>query len=249
MQNLLEYNLFDFCDQEENDGTSVWVFQGNKHLSYVCHNSTSLPSFNSNLIYCVIDCRHNISILNDELYASLHLYFWVGARCLEYDSCFDLINQDIAQLVDESEQKMKCRMSVEFQYAESSQFFSLFNRLTALNQPGSIKTYSCIQYQDYIVEGQKRAIGFPKFLYIERVESYYSSGQEFFIRIHERAKLNHIDASKLGIIKLEGLHTDENGLPLKLDSPYQIKEKVNGLQYAVGENCDADHKLIIKYIA
>lgn len=80
------------------------------------------------------------------------------------------------------------------------------------------------------------------------MDSYYSSGQEFFIRIHEKPKLNHLDSSRLGLIKLDGLHVDENGLPLKLDSPYQIQEKINGLMYSIGDDCDAEHKKIIKYI-
>lgn len=62
---LNSHNLYDFCNEVENDGTSVWVYKGNKHLTFVAANSTSIPNFNANLIYVVINCKHNHQVLND----------------------------------------------------------------------------------------------------------------------------------------------------------------------------------------
>ena len=55
------------------------------------------------------------------------------------------------------------------------------------------------------------------------------NNQEVFFRIHEKTRLDHPDDSKLGIMKLEGIYVDENGLPLELNSQYKLHEKVNSV--------------------
>jgi hypothetical protein len=174
-------NLFDYCKDAANDGTSVWVFQGKKHLTYLASRLKSIPKFNTNYTYCVINCRHNVSILGDQPFKSLKVFFWIGARCPEYDSNFEQISQDIQEFIKESSERTKARIYVEFQYSESTQFFSLFKRFNYSPPDISnfIKQYSCIQYQDYSQGSEKRAkpraIPFPKYLIVERAQTSFTS--------------------------------------------------------------------------
>ena len=85
----LSNNLFEYCNDPRNDGTSVWVFQGNRHLTYVSSHLKSLPKLNTNNTYCVINCNHESSILGDQPFRSFKVYFWIGARSVEYDSGFE----------------------------------------------------------------------------------------------------------------------------------------------------------------
>ena len=64
-------------------------------MTFVCANQPSIPNFNSSLCYCIINCKHDVSVLLDKPYTQLQVFFWVGARATEYDTCFDLICQDL----------------------------------------------------------------------------------------------------------------------------------------------------------
>lgn len=57
-------NLFEYCKDTANDGTSVWVFQGKKHLTYLASRLRSIPKFNTNYTYVVINCQ-KVSVLGD----------------------------------------------------------------------------------------------------------------------------------------------------------------------------------------
>lgn len=96
---------------------------------------------------------------------------------------------------------------MEFQYSESTQFFSLFKRFnySPLDISNQLKQFSCIQYQDYNQGNEKRAkpraIPFPKYLIVERAQTFFHSQQEVFIRLHEKPKLDHKNDT-LGLICL-----------------------------------------------
>jgi len=79
-------SMFDFLKDAANDGNSVWVFQGKKYLTYVASHLKSIPKLNSNYAYAVISLRHGLQVLGDQHYNSIKVYFWVGARCLDYES-------------------------------------------------------------------------------------------------------------------------------------------------------------------
>ena len=117
------------------------------------------------------------------------------------------------------------------QYAESSQFFSLFKRFNFSPENNQLitKQYCCLQYQDFTQEQRRRAIPFPKYLVIERALDKYLSQQEFYIRLHEKARLDHDDPNSLAIVHLQGRHEDDKGEELKVDAKTYMHEKVTGL--------------------
>lgn len=53
-------SLFDFLKDPANDGTTVWVFQGKKNLTYLASHLKSIPKLNSNYAYAVISLRHGV---------------------------------------------------------------------------------------------------------------------------------------------------------------------------------------------
>ena len=107
-------NLFDFCRKSSNDGTSVWVFQGKKHLTYVASRLQSIPKFNANYTYCVISMLHDVKILGDAPYNSLKVFFWVGANSLDFKQNFEQISSDISEFTQEQKYRTKSRIYVEF---------------------------------------------------------------------------------------------------------------------------------------
>jgi hypothetical protein len=82
-------NLFDYCKDAANDGTSVWVFQGKKHLTFQAARLKSIPKLNTNYTYCVINSRHNNQILGDQPFNSFKVFFWIGARSIDYNQNFE----------------------------------------------------------------------------------------------------------------------------------------------------------------
>lgn len=94
-------NLFEYCKDSANDGTSVWVFQNKKHLTYVASRLKSIPKFNANFTYAVINSKHHVQILGDQPFNSLKVYFWIGARSLDYDNNFEQISSDIQDFINE----------------------------------------------------------------------------------------------------------------------------------------------------
>lgn len=244
-------NLFEYVNDPRNDGTSVWVFQGNKHLTWVSSHIRSLPKFYSDRTYCVISCSHTSTVLGDQPFRTFKVYFWIGARSTEYDASFEQISSDTKLLLEESTIRTKARIYVELQYSETTQFFALFKRFNYIpkEQPSLIKQYCCIEYQDFNRETKQRAVAFPKFLVIERATSFFKSTQEYYIRIHEKSKLDHVDGSRLGIVYLEGRHEDDSGNEIKVNAAQYLNERVTSLQYSIGEDCTKDHVNFMRIFA
>ncbi len=130
----MKNQIYEHCkEQRENEGISIWHFPKNRlRPQYVTSNIKSIPCFDSNATYIVL---HHIKYkkalpLNTSHppYHSLKAFFWVGSRCSEYERNF----QETFALVSEAADKMKGRISlrffVEFEYAETLQFFELFKR-------------------------------------------------------------------------------------------------------------------------
>lgn len=92
----------------------------------------SIPCFDSNATYIVLQhLKYKRSLpLNTSIapYHSLKAFFWVGSRCSEYERNF----QETFALVSEAAEKLKKRVGlrfhIEFEYAETLQFFELFKR-------------------------------------------------------------------------------------------------------------------------
>ena len=114
----------------------------------------------------------------------------------------------------------KMRIHIEFQYAESFTFLTLFNSFEREADFAASKTdtlYHTIQYQDYIVTRgtgiQARAVKFPKILILEMLDQEYSP-LSTFVRIYERENLDHdltvheLHTTSLVYILLEGYYVD-----------------------------------------
>jgi hypothetical protein len=130
----MKNQIYEHCkEQRESEGVSIWHFPKSRlRPQYVTSNINSIPSFDSNATYIVL---HHLKYkrsypLNTSIapYHSLKAFFWVGSRCSEYERNF----QETFALVSEAADKMKKRVSlrfhIEFEYAETLQFFELFKR-------------------------------------------------------------------------------------------------------------------------
>lgn len=117
--------------------------------------------------------------------------------------------------------KAKLRVWIEFQYSESFEFFSLFNRIdSATTGPNKEEQlYYALQYQEYVrderAEQKQRAVPFPKVLIIEHLEQACTPLTNY-VRIYERSSLDNFcpqtsaafAQSRLAFLFLEGSHTN-----------------------------------------
>lgn len=144
-------NLFEHLNDPRNAGTSVWVFSNARNLTYVTSHAKSLPKLNSNKSYCVISCKHDQSVLQDQSYRCIKFFLWIGARSPHFDTAFEQVSSEMRSFVDESQVRTKLRFYIELQYAESNQFFALFRRFpyTPASMPRTLRQYCCLQYLDY----------------------------------------------------------------------------------------------------
>jgi hypothetical protein len=82
----------------------------------------------------------------------LKVFFWVGSRCADYERNFQETISLISEMTEKMQRKViKVRYYVEFEYAESLQFFELFKRAgnrhdLAIERCAEV---SAIQYQDF----------------------------------------------------------------------------------------------------
>lgn len=84
---------------------------------------------------------------------------------------------------------------------------------------------------------------------VERQNSYFNSNQDEYIRIHEKAKLDH-KSEELGIILLTGAHVDRQGnVVTDMNAPHEIFEEVKGVLFSIGAKCDESFSRIIHILA
>ena len=118
----------------------------------------------------------------------------------------------------------KMRAHIEFQYAESFIFLTLFNSFEREVDYKSSKVdtlYHTIQYQDYILTrgtgSQARAVKLPKVLILEFLNQEFSPISSF-VRIYERENLDHdltvheLHTTSLVYIFMEGFYVDKAGI-------------------------------------
>ena len=113
--------MFDYLADPTKPAISVWVFKSNKHLAF--EPMRDVFCFKSHLVYCVIRCRHGVQVMGSSKFTELKVFFWVGHRVQEYDTCFAQIWNDLEMIRAEAEEPIIMQFYVEFQYAESSLFF------------------------------------------------------------------------------------------------------------------------------
>ena len=139
-------NLFLHLDDPRNDGTSVWVFSNAKNITYVTSHVKSLPKLNTNKTYCVVTCKHDQSVLQDQKYRCIKFFLWIGARSQDFDAAFELVSAEMRLFVEGSQIRTKVRFYIEMQYAESNHFFALFRRYpyTPESMPRTLRQYCCL---------------------------------------------------------------------------------------------------------
>jgi hypothetical protein len=70
----------------ENDGVSIWVFnRGKKRPIPLTLSLKTIPNFDSNLSYVVIQQQSEMTYLNGQPFNNYTLFYWVGSRCSEYE--------------------------------------------------------------------------------------------------------------------------------------------------------------------
>ena len=175
------------------DELSVWLFSGKRSINFVASNPKSIPKLNSNNTYIICQAQHNVQVLGDAGYDSLKIFFWVGQSCEDHENAFEQTMFDVKDWNESPKtKKIRMRVYVEYQYAESLAFFALWNKFCQVGQTklddDNTHSFCVLQYID-ITEGQKnnqpRSIPFPKYLIIEHNE-LCSSSRDTYIRIHEK---------------------------------------------------------------
>lgn len=87
---------------------------------------------------------------------------------------------------------------------------------------------------------KERAIPFPKYLIVEHATSYFSNHQDCFIRIHEKAKLDH-KSDELSFLYLTGVHQDSSGkVVTETNALDMIFEEVHSVSYCMGNTVSND---------
>ena len=165
--------LYQFCRDSSNDGISVWVYQG-KTLTYLCANPRGYPKFNSNFTYVVVDQRSKYSVMGDTPVDQYKAFVWIGSRSAGHHAHFESTMDQLNDLREENAWA-RIRVYVEFQYAESFQFMTLFQRFQRVKDQQSSTSkptsFAAIQYQEYYCPpkgvNRPRAISFPKVLILE----------------------------------------------------------------------------------
>lgn len=83
--------------------------------------------------------KHGYSVLGDRPYDFFKAYFWIGSRAPNHELKVETAMSSLNELYEEAKASGRCklRISLEFQYAESPQFFTLFQPVEPLNENGT----------------------------------------------------------------------------------------------------------------
>ena len=99
-------------------------------------------------------------MLGDQPYNSFKIYFWIGAKSVDADGAFEMCMRELQDLMEEHKGGAKMRIHVEYQYAESFNFFTLFRMFEREQDATASKLnsmYYGIQYQDYLINKVERS--------------------------------------------------------------------------------------------
>ena len=163
-------------------------------------------------------------ILDNKPFNSFRIFFWIGCRANDSEGSFEMCMRELQELMEEHLGGAKMRIHIEFQYAESFTFLTLFNSFEREIDYAASNTdtlYHVIQYQDYLLTrgggSQARAVSFPKILILEYLDQEYSP-LSTFVRIYERENLDHdltvheLHTSSLVYIMMDGFYVDKAGI-------------------------------------
>ena len=104
-----------------------------------------MPKFNSNDVYMVFQQQHDHSVLGDLPYTFFKAFFWVGSRSLNHQAKIEKAMAILDELVQAlPEGKVKLRIWIEYQYAESFEFFTLFDKIERLEALQEAEPVNCI---------------------------------------------------------------------------------------------------------
>jgi hypothetical protein len=89
----MKNQIYEHCKERENEGVSIWHFpKGRLRPQYVTSNIKSIPCFDSNSSYIVIQhIRLSTSLPMNMCvapYQAMRVFFWVGSRSAEYERHF-----------------------------------------------------------------------------------------------------------------------------------------------------------------
>jgi hypothetical protein len=119
-------SLISVCTDPRNNGLSIWLIE-NHALTHVCSQPKGIPKFNSNNTYVLVNQRMELSIAGDKPVNQYKIFFWIGCHTNDYDNNFEMTISFLQELGKKGPH-IKIRYFIEFQYAESPTFFTLFKR-------------------------------------------------------------------------------------------------------------------------
>lgn len=133
-----------------NDGISVWMFQG-RSLTKVTERPKGIPKLNSAKVYLVLKQSHFVRVLGDQPFTSYRAYVWIGGQAQGYLANFERAMHTLNEVAHSVEQPQaaKLRLYIEYQYAESFEFFTIFEKFEierAATAGHSGQMYSALQY-------------------------------------------------------------------------------------------------------
>ncbi|CDW90641.1 UNKNOWN [Stylonychia lemnae] len=234
--------IFEHCKDPENEGLSIWQYPNlRKRPLFLTSTLRTIPKFDSNSSYIVIQSKNNYSILNDAPYNSYKIFFWVGSRSQDYQVKF----QETVQMLQELEEEVpqtKIRYYIEFQYSESFQFFALFKRQD-LNIERTTEL-SAIAYQDfYKVNILTKFIPFPKLMIFEMID-HPSEYKKFFVRIYEKKELDTKIKSSMIYFFMQGVYVNSKGAIVNPGEATkdEVSERINHIDVLYGSK--ANYELI-----
>ena len=120
-------SLASVCASARNNGISIWLL-GHKEMTQVILQPKGTPRFNANHTYCIVSQSVDKTVLQDKSSNIYKVYFWIGAHSEDYDTNFEQAVRQVTELKTAVTGGAHIRLYIEFQYAESSHFFTLFKR-------------------------------------------------------------------------------------------------------------------------
>ena len=164
-------------DWKDNDKAGVFLYQfferkDESMLLFVINRLDSIPAFDSNSNYLIIDSQTK-NIISDFPVKSTNVYFWVGAKSVNYERNFSIVAEWLEYIWGNKS------VFIEFQYNESLQFLSTFQRMT-----------KDAQYHFYAIQyfNSENISSMPKILWFEMLDTVKDESGKDYFRIYETVK-------------------------------------------------------------
>ena len=118
--------LVNFSRSPQYDGISVWVCEG-RRITLMRNKPKGIPKFNCHSVYLILEQKHGHTILCDQPYDFFKVFVWIGSRALQKESKVENVMQVLEKIIDaHPKDRAKLRVYIEYQYAESFDFLTLF---------------------------------------------------------------------------------------------------------------------------